>query len=110
MRDVCDKYLTLFADFKYVRSFFDASLSAVPFTPDPFKLPGTNIGFSPRNISVPIQNPFNPFTVADATIGLLTDVGLPVTTGVEFRGINDTGPRHEKFTYWDSAVRRWAAW
>ena len=30
-RDVCDKYLTLFADFKYVRSFFDASLSAVPF-------------------------------------------------------------------------------
>ena len=36
-RDLCDKYLTLFADFKYVRSFFDASLSAVPFTPDPFK-------------------------------------------------------------------------
>ena len=26
MRDVCDKYLTIFADFKYVRSFFDASL------------------------------------------------------------------------------------
>ena len=26
MRDVCDKYLTVFADFKYVRSFFDASL------------------------------------------------------------------------------------
>ena len=25
MRDVCDKYLTVFADFKYVRSFFDAS-------------------------------------------------------------------------------------
>jgi outer membrane receptor protein involved in Fe transport len=25
-----------------------------------------------------------------------------VTTGVDFRGINDTGPRHEKFTYWDS--------
>ena len=24
-RDVCDKYLTVFADFKYVRSFFDAS-------------------------------------------------------------------------------------
>ena len=48
-RDVCDKYLTLFADFKYVRSFFDASLSAVPFMPDPFKLPGTNIGFSPMH-------------------------------------------------------------
>src|SRR4029077_3068754 len=28
--------------------------------------------------------------------------GLPVTTGVRFRGINDTGPRSEKFTYWDT--------
>jgi iron complex outermembrane recepter protein len=96
-RDVCDKYLTLFADFKYVRSFFDASLAAVPFIPDPFKGPG--IFF----ISVPIQNPFNPFTVADATIpGFFPDgSGLPVTTGVQFRGINDTGPRHDKFTYYD---------
>ena len=101
-RDVCDKYLTVFADFKYVRSFFDASLAAVPFMPDPFKIPGINIGFSPLFcISVPIQNPFNPFTVADATIpGFFPDgSGLPVTTGVQFRGINDTGPRHEKFTY-----------
>ena len=104
-RDVCDKYLTLFADFKYVRSFFDASLAAVPFKPDPFKTPGTNIGFSSIfSLSVPIQNPFNPFTVADATIpGFFPDgSGLPVTTGVKFRGINDTGPRHEKFTYLDS--------
>jgi iron complex outermembrane recepter protein len=103
-RDVCDKYLTVFADFKYVRSFFDASLTAVPFAPDPFKMPGTNIGFSPFGISVPIQNPFNPFTVADATIPNFFPGGggLPVTTGVAFRGINDTGPRHEKFTYSDS--------
>jgi hypothetical protein len=104
-RDLCDKYLVLFADFKYVRSFFDASLAAVPFQPDPFKIPGTNIGFSPNgsSISVPIQNPFNPFTVADATIpNFFPDgSGLPVTTGVNFRGINDTGPRHEKFTYHD---------
>ena len=52
---------------------------------------------------MPIQNPFNPFTVADATIpNFFPDgSGLPVTTGVSFRGINDTGPRHEKFTYWD---------
>ncbi len=102
-RDLCDKYLTLFADFKYVRSFFDASLAPVPFTPDPFKIPGTNIGFSPNGISVPISNPFNPFTVADATIpNFFPDgSGLPVTTGVAFRGINDTGPRHEKFTYHD---------
>jgi iron complex outermembrane receptor protein len=103
-RDVCDKYLTLFTDFKFVRSFFDASLAAVPFAPDPFKQPGTNIGFSPSGISVPIQNPFNPFTVADATIpNFFPDGGgLPVTTGARFRGTNDTGPRHEKFTYWDS--------
>ena len=105
MRDLCDKYLTVFADFKYVRSFFDASLAAVPLIPEPFKTPGVNIGFSPFNgISVPIPNPFNPFTVADATIpNFFPDgSGLPVTTGVGFRAINDTGPRHEKFTYWDS--------
>jgi outer membrane receptor protein involved in Fe transport len=104
MRDLCDKYLTLFADFKYVRSFFDASLAAVPLTPDPFKRLGTNIGFSPfGTISVPISNPYNPFTVADATIpNFFPDgAGLPVTTNVRFRGINDTGPRHEKFTYHD---------
>src|SRR5256886_399011 len=34
-RDVCDKYLTVFADFKYVRSFFDPSAAPVPLTPDP---------------------------------------------------------------------------
>jgi iron complex outermembrane receptor protein len=103
-RDVCDKYVTLFGDFKFVRSFFDASAAAVPFAPDPFKIPGTNIGFSQGGISVPIQNPFNPFTVADATIpNFFPDgSGLPVNTGVRFRSINDTGPRHEKFTYWDS--------
>jgi len=103
-RDVCDKYLTVFADFKYVRSFFDPSAAPVPFTPDPFKIPGTNIGFSLGGISVPISNPFNPFTVADATIqNFFPDgSGLPVTTGVGFRGINDTGPRHDKLTYWDS--------
>jgi hypothetical protein len=100
-RDVCDKYLTVFADFKYVRSFFDASLAAVPFVPDPFKVPGTNIGFSSFGISVPISNPFNPFTVPDNTV-IVNGVGIPVTTGVSFRGLNDTGPRYEKFTYQDS--------
>src|SRR5437762_2984678 len=102
-RDLCDKYLTVFADFKYVRSFYDSSIAPVPLTPDPFKRPGTNIGFSRALISVPIQNPFNPFTVADATIpNFFPDgSGLPVNTGVSFRGINDTGARHEKFTYWD---------
>src|SRR5205814_6763428 len=102
-RDICDKYLTMFADFKVARSFFDASLAAVPFTPDPFKNPGTNSFFSASGISVPLSNAFNPFTVADATIpNFFPDgSGLPVTTGVRFRGINDTGPRSEKFTYYD---------
>ena len=99
-RDLCDKYLTIFSDFKIARSFFDASLAAVPFAPDPFKIPGTSIGFSPSGISVPISNPFNPFTVGDTTL-VLNGVPVPVTTGVRFRGVNDTGPRHEKFTYWD---------
>jgi iron complex outermembrane receptor protein len=105
-RDLCDKYLVLFADFKFVRSYFDASTAGVPLSPDPFKIPGTNIGFTRvgTGISVPISNPFNPFTVADATIpNFFPDgSGLPVTIGVQFRGINDTGARHEKFTYWDS--------
>jgi iron complex outermembrane recepter protein len=104
IRDICEKYVQVFSDFKLVRSFFDSSRAAVPLTrPDPFKIPGTNIGFTPGGISVPIQNPFNPFTVADATISNFfpDGSGLPVTTGVQFRGINDTGPRHEKFTYHD---------
>jgi outer membrane receptor protein involved in Fe transport len=103
VRDICDKYLTIFSDFKVSRSFFDSSLAAVPFTPDPFHQPGTTVAFSPAGISVPIVNAWNPFTVADATIpNFFPDgSGLPVTTGVRFRGINDTGPRSEKFTYTD---------
>jgi iron complex outermembrane receptor protein len=101
-RDLCDKYLVLFTDFKYVRSFFGSSLAAVPFVPDPFKTPGTNVVFNPGGaISAPISNPFNPFTVADKTL-VINGVPVPVTTRVFFRGINDTGPRHEKFTYRDS--------
>ena len=102
-RDICDKYLTVFGDFKYARSYFDASLAAVPFTPDPFKNPGANSFFSPQGISVPITNPFNPFTVADATIPNFfpNGDGLPVTSGCSLPRHPDTGPRHEKFTYWD---------
>jgi iron complex outermembrane receptor protein len=103
-RDLCDKYLVIFTDFKFTRSFFDSSLAAVPFVPDPFKIPGFTVGFSPAGISVPIQNPFNPFTVANATISnyFPDGSGLPVYTGVRYRGINDTGQRSEKFTYWDT--------
>src|SRR5246500_2531744 len=100
VRDLCDKYLTVFGDFKVSRSFFDASLAAVPFEPDPFHIPGTNVGFSPFGFSVPLSNAFNPFTVADNTV-ILNGVPVPVTTGVRFRAVNDTGPRSEKFTYYD---------
>src|SRR6516162_2744184 len=95
-RDICDKYLTVFADFKYTRSFFDAALSAAPFVRDAFKGPD---GFpvSPAGISVPIQNPFNPFTVADATL-VYNGAPVPVTTGVAYRATNDEGVRTEKTT------------
>ena len=107
-RDLCDKYLTVFGDFKYARSYFDSSLAAVPFTPDPFHgvvgvdgTPFPAVGPSgPFGISVPIQNAFNPFTVGDTTI-VVNGALVPITTGVRFRGLNDTGPRSEKFTYWD---------
>src|SRR6266550_2642011 len=99
-RDLCDKYLTVFGDFKVARSFFDASLAAVPFEPDPFHIPGTNVGFSPFGISVPIVNAFNPFTVGDTTL-VINGTPVPMSTGVRFRAVNDTGPRSEKFTYYD---------
>ncbi len=94
-RDICDKYLTVFADFKYTRSFFDAALAATPFSPDPFKQPNGDT-FSPTGISVPIQNAFNPFTVADTTLPAGTHfAGIGVTTGVKYRALevgNRTSP------------------
>ena len=99
IRDICDKTLTVFADFKYTRSFFDAALAATPFVSDPFK--GANgLVFSPAGISVPIQNAFNPFTVADATL-IYNGVLVPVTTGVRYRASNDQGVRTEKTTVYD---------
>jgi iron complex outermembrane receptor protein len=97
-RDICDKYLTVFADFKYTRSFFDAALRGISFTFDSFTGPN-RLPFSPFGISVPIQNPFNPFTVADATL-IYNGVPVPVTTGVRFRGLNDRG-RTDKTTFQD---------
>ena len=97
-RDICDKYLTVFADFKHTRSFFDAALEPTAFG-DAFKGPH-GIDFSPSGISVPIQNPFNPFTVADATL-IYNGVPVPVTTGVRYRSINDQGNRTDKTTFYD---------
>src|SRR5205823_1778667 len=98
-RDICEKYVAVFVDFKYTRSFFDAALAATPFLPDAFKQPN-GFEFSPAGISVPIQNPFNPFTVADGTL-ILNGVPVPVTTGVRFRAINDQIVRTAKTTFED---------
>jgi hypothetical protein len=95
-RDICDKYLVLFADFKYTRSFFNSGLAPFAFGVDPFR-DSAGIPISPQGISVPIQNPFNPFTVANAS---LPD-GTPIYTGVRFRSINDIGVTTFKFTYND---------
>ena len=93
-KDVCDKYLTLFADFKFSRSFFDATAAPVPFAPDPFKQADGVTDVSTRGgFSVPLQNPFNPFTRPDA---FLPD-GTPVTTGVRYRAL-EAGPRTFKNT------------
>jgi iron complex outermembrane receptor protein len=112
---ICDQYLELFADFKYVRSFWDGALAPappnqppLPSAPDvftdaihPFGISGTSNG-----ISVPIQNPFNPFTVADYTSPggadlkspgtQVSDVppGTPLTTGVRY----SAGLRTNKIT------------
>jgi iron complex outermembrane recepter protein len=99
-RDTYDKDLTVFADFKYTRSFFDAGAAATPFIPDPFKQPnGTEL--SPIGMSVPIQNAFNPFTVADTTL-IVNGVPIPATTGVGFRAINDAPVRTAKTTFQDT--------
>jgi iron complex outermembrane receptor protein len=98
-RDICDKYLTVFGDFKITRSLFDGAIEATEFNPDPFTLPN-GAPFSPVGLSVPIQNPFNPFTVADATL-IYNGVPVPVTTGVRFSPINDERVRTSKFTVRD---------
>ena len=114
---ICNEYLELFADFKYVRGFWDSALAPAPFsdqpplfsaTPDvftdaihPFGISGTSNG-----ISVPIQNPFNPFTAADYTSPGGADPkfpgtqisavppGTPLTTGVRY----SAGLRTDKIT------------
>jgi len=107
-RDLCDKYLTVFADFKYTRSFFDAALAPTPFTPDPFHT-ALGTGFSPTGISVPIQNAFNPFTVADATLPPGSpNAGLLVTTGVKYRGLeegNRTSPTTKQDMLFDGGLK-----
>ncbi|HKE59679.1 MAG TPA: TonB-dependent receptor plug domain-containing protein [Pyrinomonadaceae bacterium] len=105
---ICQQYLELFGDFKYVRSFWDGALPPAPLTdnlptvtsaPDVFTDATHPFGITTAGtgISVPIQNPFNPFTVADYTSPGGADRNVPgsqisavppgtqLTTGVRFR-------------------------
>ena len=65
-RDICDKYRRYLAILNMRVHTSMRPSQRCRFTPDPFKNPGTNSFFGPQGISVPITNPFNPFTVADA--------------------------------------------
>jgi iron complex outermembrane receptor protein len=108
-RKICNEYLELFADFKYVRTFWDGALVPASFTPDVFTDATHPAGISLDGISVPIQNPFNPFTVADytspggvdprfpATRISAVPPGTPLTTGVHYAAL-EAGSRPDKIT------------
>jgi iron complex outermembrane recepter protein len=108
-RKICDQSLEFFADFKYVRSFWDGARAPAPFSTDVFTDASHPFGISPAGISVPIQNPFNPFTVADYTSPGGTDPrvpgthisavppGTPLTTGVRYTAL-EAGLRTDKIT------------
>src|SRR5437016_3963554 len=123
-RDICDKYLTVFADFEYFRQFWDGGLAPTPFVPDIWTdLGGSNsqngvfatygahaFGISSSGFSVPTQNAFNPFTTADYTSngGFSTSFpsfsqqsaappGTEFTTGVRYRSL-EAGLRTLKIT------------
>ena len=106
---LCQQYLEFFGDFKYVRTFWDGAQAPAPFTPDVFTDATHPFGISPVGISVPIQNPFNPFTVADYTSPEGTDPKVPgshisavppgtqLTTSVRYAGL-EAGLRTDKIT------------
>jgi iron complex outermembrane recepter protein len=110
-RKICDQYLELFADFKYARTFWDSALAQLQFTPDVWTDKDNPSGITPIGfgISVPIQNPFNPFTVADYTSPGGFDPRLPQTQSsaappgtqftkfVRYRAL-EAGPRTAKIT------------
>ena len=106
---LCDRYLAVFSDFKYMRGFWEGDLAPSPFSPDPFTDATHPSGISSVGISVPIQNPFNPFTQADYTSPGGFDPKIPASrfsaapagtqfiTGVRYRGL-EAGVRTDKIT------------
>ena len=96
-RDLCDKWLQFFADFKYTRTFWDSGLAPTPFAgpPDVFNTGPdfvTGPPISTTGFSVPLQNPFNPFSAANTTVN-----GQPFITGVRYRSL-EAGLRTDKIT------------
>jgi iron complex outermembrane receptor protein len=106
-RKICDQYLEVFADFRYVRQFWDGALAPAPFTPDMWTDAAHPFGISSAGFSVPIQNAFNPFTVPDYispggfnptfpnTQASAPPPGTGFTTGVRYRGV-EAGLRTDK--------------
>jgi iron complex outermembrane receptor protein len=95
-RDLCDKYLTIFADFEYFRQLWHGGLAPTPFTPDVWSDAAHASFISSAGISVPTQNAFNPFTVGDYTSnGVASAItfssapppGTVFTTGVRYRSL-----------------------
>ena len=112
-RKICDQYLEVFADFKYVRTFWDSAQAPVQFASDVWTDVTHPAGItSPAagGISVPIQNPFNPFTVPDLrpspggfdprfpqSQSSAAPPGTQFTTFVRYRAL-EAGPRTFKIT------------
>ena len=109
---ICDRYLELFADFKYVRTFWDSAQAQLQFTPDVWTDVMHPFGITPPGgfgISVPIQNAFNPFTVGEYTSpggfdprfpqsqSTVAPPGTQFTTFVRYRAL-EAGPRTFKIT------------
>src|SRR5205823_7363537 len=108
-RKICGQYLEFFADFKYVRTFWDAPQAPAPFAPDVWTDATHPFGISLFGFSVPIQNPFNPFTLPDyaspggfdprfpQTQSSAAPPGTQFTTNVLYRGL-EAGLRSDKVT------------
>ena len=93
-RDLCDKYLTVFADFEYFRQLWHGGLAPTPFTPDIWT-DSLHPGFiSSAGISVPTQNAFNPFTVGDYTSNGIAPPGIGFTSTAPAGTVFTTGVRY----------------
>jgi iron complex outermembrane receptor protein len=112
-RDICDKFVTVFADFKYFRQFWDNTRPATPFLPDVWTDATHPFGISGFTLSVPIQNAFNPFTAPNYVSPGGSNPAFPnsqagaapagtgFTTGVFYQGLE--APQTDKI-YTDNSL------